>query len=66
MDRTFQKVTSREEQDAENYRYWQSRPDFERMQAVREIIYTTYALKGIDLDARRPDRTCQVIQRRRH
>jgi hypothetical protein len=63
MDKTLRRVTNIEEQDAENYRYWQSRPMFEVMQAVAEIVYTTYAFKGIDLNAQRPDGTLTRVQR---
>jgi hypothetical protein len=31
---------------ADEYRYWQSRPVHERMDAVEEMIQTAYALKG--------------------
>jgi hypothetical protein len=63
MDKTIRKVTSVEEQDAENYRYWESRPVSERMQAIAEIVRDAYALKGIDLDARRSERTLVRVQR---
>ena len=35
---------------AEEYRYWQSRPVHERMDAVEEMIKAAYALKGWELE----------------
>ena len=63
MDRTIRRVVNRDEQDAENFRYWQSRPDYERMQAVRELIEFTYELKGKPLHAGRSDRSAAPVQR---
>jgi hypothetical protein len=37
---------SHEEMKADEYRYWQSRPVWERMDAVEEMIRTAYAMKG--------------------
>jgi hypothetical protein len=45
------KVTSREEQEAENYRYWQSIPVGDRLAAVCEVSEAAYAIKQIDRDA---------------
>ena len=46
---TLRKYTSFEEMKADEYRYWQSRPVHERMDAVEEMIQTAYALKGLSL-----------------
>jgi hypothetical protein len=45
MDKTIRKVTGIEEQQAETYRYWQSRPVAERLAAVCELSEAAYALK---------------------
>ena len=37
MDKTIRRVTDLAEQDAETYRYWQSRPVGERLVAVCEL-----------------------------
>jgi hypothetical protein len=34
---------------ADEYRYWQSRPVHERMDAVEEMIQAAYALKGWEI-----------------
>lgn len=46
MDKTIRKYTSFDEMKADEYRYWQSRPVHERMDAVEELVRTAYALKG--------------------
>jgi hypothetical protein len=46
MDKTIHKYTSFEEMKADEYRYWQSRPAWERMDAVWELTKTLYELKG--------------------
>ncbi len=46
MEKTLHKYTSHTEMKLEEYRYWQSRPVHERMDAVAEITDTAYALKG--------------------
>ena len=35
---------------ADEYRYWQSRPAHERLDAVEEMIETAYALKGWEME----------------
>jgi hypothetical protein len=65
MDKTIRRVTSAEEQQAETYRYWQSRTSVERMEAIAEIVKDAYYSKGIDLDAQRPERTLVRVQRAR-
>ena len=46
MDRTIRKYTDFDEMKADEYRYWQSRPAHERLDAVEEMIEAAYALKG--------------------
>jgi hypothetical protein len=43
MDKTIRRVTDLEEQEAETYRYWQSRPVGERLIAVCELSEEAYA-----------------------
>lgn len=45
-DPILRKHTSFDEMKADEYRYWQSRPVHERIDAVEEMIETAYALKG--------------------
>jgi hypothetical protein len=42
MDKTIRRVTDLEEQQAETYRYWQSRPVGERLIAVCELSQAAY------------------------
>jgi hypothetical protein len=42
MDKTIRRVTDLEEQEAETYRYWQSRPIGERLVAVCELSEAAY------------------------
>jgi hypothetical protein len=46
----LRKYTSFDEMKADEYRYWQSRPVHERMDAVEEMIQTAYALKGWEIE----------------
>jgi len=59
MDKSIRKYTSFEEMKADEYRYWQSRPAHERMEAAAELSLTAYALK----DAPRLQRTLVRVQR---
>ena len=54
MDKTIRKYASFEEMKADEYRYWQSRPAYERMDAVEEMIQTAYALKGGEMEPDAP------------
>jgi hypothetical protein len=36
--------------EADEYRYWQSRPVDERIEAIEEMIPTAYELKGWELE----------------
>ena len=53
MEKTIHKYASYKEMKVPEYRYWQSRPVHERMDAVAEITLTTYALKGMAPDVPR-------------
>jgi hypothetical protein len=53
MEKIIRKYTSHKEMKADEYRYWQSRPVWERMDAVSELTTAAYALKGISLDVQR-------------
>lgn len=61
--RSVRWISDRKEQDAESYRYWQSRTTAERMQAVAELVRDGYASKGIDADAQGSKRTLVRVQR---
>jgi hypothetical protein len=50
MDLTMRKYTSFDEMKADEYRYWQSRPAYERLDAVEEMNRTAYAIKGVELE----------------
>jgi hypothetical protein len=43
MDKTLRRVTDPDEQQAETYRYWQSRSIGERLIAVSELSQEAYA-----------------------
>ena len=49
MDKTIRKYTDFDEMKADEYRYWQSRPVHERIDAVEEMIQAAYALKGWEI-----------------
>jgi hypothetical protein len=55
MDAILRKYTSFDEMKADEYRYWQSRPAHERMDAVEEINLAAYAVKGVELAKLEPD-----------
>jgi hypothetical protein len=63
MDKTIRKVTDLKAQQAETYRYWQSRTCAEHMAAVEEIVRSAYLAKGIDLDHQPSDRTLVRVER---
>ncbi len=48
---------------AEEYRYWQERPDHERIAAVSEITSEAYGLKGSRADVPRLERTLVHLKR---
>ncbi len=47
----IRKYTNFDDMKADEYRYWQSRPAHERIDAVEEMIQTAYALKGWEMRA---------------
>jgi hypothetical protein len=49
--RVVRKVTSVEEQEAENYRYWQSIPIGDRLVAVCELTEAAYAIRELGQNA---------------
>jgi len=48
MEPIIRKYTSFDEMKADEYRFWQSRPAHERMDAVEEINVIAYAIKGVE------------------
>jgi hypothetical protein len=50
MDAVLRKYVSFGDMKADEYRYWQGRPLFERMDAVEEMIQAAYALKGWEIE----------------
>ena len=48
------KYRSFDEMKADEYRYWQSRPVHERMDAVEEMVQDAYALKGWEIEPDEP------------
>jgi hypothetical protein len=62
MDKSIRVYHSLDEMKADEYRYWQSRPVWERMDAVAELATMAYAMKGISVD--RLDKTFVHVFRR--
>jgi hypothetical protein len=62
IERVIRKVT-REEQEAETYRYWQSRSIGERFEAVWEATVAAYAMKGIRVEDMPRSRTIKRVER---
>jgi hypothetical protein len=63
MDKSIRVYDSREEMNADEYRYWQSRPVHERMSAVAELTLTAYTIKEPARNARRLQKTLVCLQR---
>jgi hypothetical protein len=66
MDKTIRKYSSIADLDeikADEYRYWQSRPLHERMDAVSELTQEQYAMKGAVPDVPRLQRTLVRFER---
>lgn len=61
--RVIQRIVDRKAQDAEAYRYWQSRTSAERMQAVFDLTYEAFAAKGVDVHVERSERHTAGFQR---
>lgn len=53
------------EMKADEYRYWQSRPVHERMDAVAKLTISFYTMKDGTTDAPRFQRVVEVLQRPR-
>jgi hypothetical protein len=65
VDKTIRIYASHKEMQADEYRYWQSRPAHERMDAVSELTLAAYALKGTTPDVPRLPRPLVCLQRPR-
>ena len=66
MDKSIRKdprAADPDEVKAEEYRYWQSRPVHERMEAVSELSLTMYGIKGTVQDAPKMERTLVRVER---
>ena len=63
MEKTVRVYSTFAEMKADEYRYWQSRPAHERMDAVSEMVLAAYAMKGAQLDVPRIQRTVIVLER---
>lgn len=63
MEKAIRKYTSFDEMKADEYRYWQSRPVYERVQAVSELTQEHFAMKGGVADVPRLQRTLVRLQR---
>lgn len=63
MEKKLAIYDSFDEMKAAEYRYWQSRPASERMQAVSDITLALYTIKGPDTDVSRLQRVISVVQR---
>jgi hypothetical protein len=65
MDKTIRKYASLDEMKADEYRYWQSRPVYERVAAATELTKEGYTMKGMGPDAFRLQRTVVHFERTR-
>jgi hypothetical protein len=65
MDKSVRVYHSHDEMKADEYRYWQSRPVWERMDAVSEHTTAACALKGWALDTRFDKTLVRVYQGRK-
>ena len=63
MDKIIRKYTSHKEMKADEYRYWQSRPVYERTDAVSELTQEHYSMKGEAPDVPRLQRTLIRVER---
>lgn len=63
MDKAIRKYASFDEMKADEYRYWQSRPVYERVAAVWELTEEGYKLKGFDQGAFRLQRAVVHFER---
>ena len=65
VDKTIRIYAGYKEMKADEYRYWQSRPVHERMDAVAQITLAIYAMKGAAADVPRLQRSLVRVQRSR-
>jgi hypothetical protein len=65
MEMAVQIYDSHSEMKADEYRYWQSRPAYERMDAVSTITLSLHAMKEPTADVPRLQRTISVLPRPR-
>jgi hypothetical protein len=65
MDKTARVFSNHAELKAEEYRFWQSRPVYERMDAVSEFSYAAYRMKEALPDVPRLQRAAAVLSRPR-
>lgn len=64
--RTIRRITDTKQQQAETYRYWQSRSIGERLNAICDATIDAYAFKGMRFDdAKGPERSITRVQRAR-
>jgi hypothetical protein len=63
VDKIIRKYTDFDEMKAGEYRYWQSRPVHERVEAVSELTQEQYAMKGEAPDVPRLQRTLVHFER---
>lgn len=63
MDKTIRKYASLDDAKADEYRYWQSRPVHERLEAVSKLTREHYALKGSAPHGLRLQRTLVRFER---
>ena len=66
MDKTIRIFDSHREMKAQEYRYWQSRPAHERMDAVTELTIAAYKLKDPDFHVRPIEQTLVILDRTPH
>ena len=59
----IRKFKSLEAMKAEEYAYWQQRPDYERIAAVSELTLELYRLKDPSIDVSGLQRTLVHLQR---
>ena len=59
----MRRYTNFDDMKADEYRYWQSRPVHERVEAVSELTQEQYAMKGEAPDVPRLQRTLVRLQR---
>ena len=64
MDKTIHRFTTFDDIKADEYRYWQSRPGYERLEAAAELSLMHYQWKDPTRDVRsRLQRTLVRVQR---